>query len=70
MFMAVSNLAHRLQTACLNAFQDERKVVIDEDLSSQPWRIGTQAGDIDVSDVLLLGVIFVSDGAIMPLLAV
>ncbi|VDB82633.1 unnamed protein product [Peniophora sp. CBMAI 1063] len=43
--------------------------MVNQTLAHQPWRIGTGAGEIKTVDVLLLGVIFVSDGAAMPLLA-
>ncbi|KZV69907.1 hypothetical protein PENSPDRAFT_735057 [Peniophora sp. CONT] len=33
------------------------------------WRIGTRDGEINVRNVLLLGVLFVSEGSVMPLLA-
>ena len=34
------------------------------------WRIGSQAGQISASDVLLLGILHVSDGAAMPILQI
>lgn len=39
-------------------------------LQCHPWKIGTQSGEVSIANVLLLGVIFVSGGAAMPLLAV
>ena len=37
---------------------------------AQPFTIGTGPGELNVRNVFLLGIIFVSDGAAMPLLAV
>ncbi|VDB95280.1 unnamed protein product [Peniophora sp. CBMAI 1063] len=34
------------------------------------WRIGSQAGRISASDILVLGILLVSDGAVMPILQV
>ncbi|KAI0034666.1 hypothetical protein K488DRAFT_83732 [Vararia minispora EC-137] len=38
------------------------------DTAYPPWRIGTQPGQIRTSDVILMGALFVSPGAAMPIL--
>ena len=41
-----------------------------DNVGAQPCTIGTGPGELNVRNVFLLGLIFVSDGAAMPLLAV
>ncbi|VDC06267.1 unnamed protein product [Peniophora sp. CBMAI 1063] len=68
----LNRLASLTAGAVRNFMGDEQKLeklMIDKSPGFHPWQIGTQPGRIRISDVILLGVIFVSDGAAMPLLA-
>ncbi|KZV69909.1 hypothetical protein PENSPDRAFT_735060 [Peniophora sp. CONT] len=64
----VARLAKLTAGAVRNFMVDPQRTMIDT-ANPQPWNIGTANGEVSVQDVLLLGVIFVSDGAAMPLLA-
>ncbi|KZV71388.1 hypothetical protein PENSPDRAFT_734141 [Peniophora sp. CONT] len=67
----LNTLASRTAGAVRTYMSDEtKKVMVNENLVPQPWKIGTQPGEVRIADVLLLGVIFVSEGAAMPLLSV
>ena len=46
-----------------------RKMGLSSDaIEHRRWKIGTHPGEIKPEDVVLLGVVFVSPGAIMPVL--
>ncbi|VDC01623.1 unnamed protein product [Peniophora sp. CBMAI 1063] len=59
----------QLTAGAVRNFMIDQMTAFKGDRDAHPWSIGTGTGEIGVQDVLLLGVLFVSDGTAMPLLA-
>ncbi|KZV63218.1 hypothetical protein PENSPDRAFT_657500 [Peniophora sp. CONT] len=66
----LSRLASLTANAVCEYMSSKTKKVKLNNSVPQRWAIGTGAGEISSADVVLLGVVFVSTRAVMPLLAV